>query len=140
MLSTIATSDALLQGCHGKCLYDRASRPGLYHLHLAEDLLLAGLRRRLLAGLDPAEARESEDAVLLDFLGGDCGDAREHLACNGCLELALLRNGLRDATLGEGLAGRPRRGLHGLGGRLQSLHGSHAAQWRGVYSGWGLQE
>merc|ERR1711920_454272 len=60
--STNATSDALLQGGHGERLDDGAGGLRLHHLHLAEDLLLAGLCGRLDAGLDLAQARESEDA------------------------------------------------------------------------------
>merc|ERR1711904_385525 len=89
MRCTAATSDALLQSRRGEGLHDRASRLCLHQLHLSENLFLAGLGRRLLAGLDPAEAWECEDAVLLDFFGGDGSKARDHLACNGGLELAL---------------------------------------------------
>merc|ERR1711953_1199981 len=76
--STSATSDALLQGGHGERLDDGAGGPRLHRLHLAEDLLLAGLRGRLDARLDPAEARERVD------------DLARHVL----LELELLRNGL----------------------------------------------
>merc|ERR1711920_1155688 len=100
-----ATSDALLQGGHGERLDDSAG--GLRHLHLAEDLLLAGLRGRLDAGLDLAEAREGEDAVGHDLLRGKIGERGDDLARHVLLELELLRNGLGDDTLGHGLAGAP---------------------------------
>merc|ERR1719356_281438 len=125
--ATAATSNALLQSRHGESLNDRASRLRFHCLHLSEDLPLTSLSRRLLAGLDPAKTWESENAVLLDLLGGDRRSAPDHLARHGRLELALLSNGFRDASLAQGLARNPARRLHGLSGGFHGFHGFHGS-------------
>merc|ERR1712066_692238 len=96
--STSATSDALLQGSHGERLHDGPGGLRLHRLHLAEDLLLARLRGRLVAGLDHAQAWEGELAVGLDLLRGKIGERGDDLARHGLLELELLRDGLRDSA------------------------------------------
>merc|ERR1719181_1632295 len=108
-----ATSDALLQSRHWVRLYDCAGRLCLHHNDLAEDLPLASLGSRLLAGLDHAKSWESELASGFDLLGGNICKARNDLACHGLLELELFSNVFGDGSLGHSLCG------HSL---LHSLH------------------
>merc|ERR1719190_189666 len=85
---TKKTSDRLLQRGHAECLHHGASWLGLDHHHLPEDLPLASLGRRLLPGLQHAEAGNGELAVALHLL-------RAHRR----LQLGGLGEGTRDPTL-----------------------------------------
>merc|ERR1711972_641528 len=67
-------SDALLQG---------GSRESLHDLHLAENLPLASLGGGLGPGLQPAQAREGEQARLPHLLRRDLGQAVNHLSAHG---------------------------------------------------------
>merc|ERR1712019_144276 len=74
MLAPLAPcSDALLQGSSRESLHDLPRGLCLHHHDLAEDLPLASLRGRLRPGLQPAQAREGEDARLADLLRRDLG-------------------------------------------------------------------
>merc|ERR1712187_602372 len=115
MLAPLAPcSDALLQRSSREGLHDLPRGLGLHHHYLAEDLPLAGLRGRLRPGLQPAQAREGEDARLADLLRRDLGQAVNDLRAHRLPELA---------RSGECLGNRPLR--HGLACRLHRLHGSH---------------
>merc|ERR1712070_1065737 len=83
------SSDAILEGLHGEGLHDLARRLGLHHHHLAEDLALASLSRRLRARLDLAQPRKSEDTSAGHFLARDLRQAADHLRADGLLQLAL---------------------------------------------------
>merc|ERR1712224_1087565 len=120
-LSSLRTSDALLQSRDWESLHDRTRRLRLHQAHLPKDLLLAGFGGRLDTSLDPAEAWESEDAVLLDLLGTKLSKARDDLACHILLDLELGSYGCGDGSLSDGLAGL--HGLHGLHGRRHIIEG-----------------
>merc|ERR1719356_1831536 len=62
--STLTSSDAVLEGGHREGLHDRLRRLRLDHHNLAEDLTLARLRGRLLAGFDHAHTRQCDLAGL----------------------------------------------------------------------------
>merc|ERR1712014_381601 len=86
-------SDAVLEGLHGVRLHDLPRGLGLHHYHLAEDLTLARLRRRLRAGLDPAQAGHSEDPSLGHLLRSDLRQAADDLHAHGLLQLTLVCQG-----------------------------------------------
>merc|ERR1719420_397721 len=89
MLAPLAPrSDALLQGSSRESLHDLPRGLRLHHHHLAEDLPLASLRGRLHPGLQPAQAREGEEARLADFLRRDLGQAVNELRARRLLQLA----------------------------------------------------
>merc|ERR1712014_252460 len=88
MLAPLAPfSDALLQGSSRERLHDLPRGLGLHHHYLAEDLPLASLRGRLRPGLQPAQAREGEDARLADLLRRDLGQAVNELRAHRLLQL-----------------------------------------------------
>merc|ERR1711879_88270 len=60
-------SDAVLEGLDRVGLHNLACGLRLHHDDLAEDLALAGLRRRLCPCLDPAKAGKHEDTRLGNF-------------------------------------------------------------------------
>merc|ERR1712064_253137 len=89
MLAPLAPcSDAFLQGSSRESLHDLPLGLGLHHHYLAEDLLLASLRGRLRPGLQPAQAREGEEARLADLLRRDLGQAVNELRAHRLLQLA----------------------------------------------------
>merc|ERR1711862_265318 len=115
MLAPLAScSDALLQGSSRESLNDLPRGPCLRHHYLAEDLLLASLRGRLRPGLQPAQAREGEDACLADLLRRDLRQAVNDLRAHRLLELARRGKCLGNRTLS-----------HRLACRLHRLHGGH---------------
>merc|ERR1712039_908760 len=80
MLAPLAPcSDALLQCSSRESLHDLPRGLCLHHHYLAEDLPLASLSGRLRPGLQPAQAREREDARLADLLRRDLGQAVNEL-------------------------------------------------------------
>mmetsp|Transcript_11080 Transcript_11080/g.23749 ORF Transcript_11080/g.23749 Transcript_11080/m.23749 type:complete len:128 (-) Transcript_11080:45-428(-) len=97
-------SELLLERCHGERLDDGPGRLCLDDDLLAEDLPLASLGGRLLPGLDPAEAGQSEDAVLLHLSGGNLDNASNSLRRVLLLHLARGRKGIRKGALGHGRA------------------------------------
>merc|ERR550537_1094638 len=115
MLAPLAPcSDALLQGGSRESLHDLPRGLGLHHHDLAEDLPLASLRGGLRPGLQPAQAREGEDARLADLLRSDLGQAVNKLGAHRRLKLARSGKCLGNSTL-----------RHRLACRLHRLHGSH---------------
>ena len=85
--------EELLDRSHGEGLDDGPRRLGLDHADLAEHLSLAGLRRRLHAGLDHAHAGQGDLARLLDFLLDDLCQASEDLQDIRLLQLRRRRHG-----------------------------------------------
>merc|ERR1712203_1213403 len=81
-------SDALLQGSSRESLHDLPCGLCLHHHYLAEDLPLASLRGRLRPGLQPAQAREGEEARLAHLLRRDLGQAVHDLRAHRLLQLA----------------------------------------------------
>merc|ERR1711979_86708 len=115
MLAPLAPrSDALLQGSSRESLHDLPRGLCLHHHHLAEDLPLASLRGRLRPGLQPAQAREGEEARLADLLRRDLGQAVNELRAHRLLKLARIGKCLGNRTL-----------RHRLACRLHRPHGSH---------------
>merc|ERR1712019_102152 len=113
MLAPLASSsDALLQGSSRESLHDLPRGLGLHHHYLAEDLLLASLRGRLRPGLQPAQAREGEEARLADLLRRDLGQAVDQLRAHRLLQLARSGKCLGNRPLSHWLACGRRR-LHG---------------------------
>merc|ERR1719343_1720518 len=110
-------SDAILQGSSRESLHDLPRGLCLHHHYLAEHLPLASLRGRLHPRLQPAQAREGEDARLADLLRRDLGQAVNELRAHRLLKLA---------RSGECLGNRTLR--HRLACRLHRLHGSHFPQ------------
>merc|ERR1719168_390967 len=104
-------SEAVLDGLGGECLHDLLRRLRLHHHHLAEDLPLAGLRRRLRPGLEAAQARKGEDTALLHLGCGDRCETLQHLRALGLLQLAGCRKLLSNGALPHGLL---RHALHAL--------------------------
>merc|ERR1712083_972538 len=110
MLAPLArSSDALLQGGSRESLHYLARGLGLHHHHLAEDLPLASLRGRLCPGLQPAQARDGEQARLPDLLRRDLGQAVDELRAHRLLQLARSCECVSDRTLRH----RPACCLHG---------------------------
>merc|ERR1712039_410108 len=81
-------SDAVLQGGRRESLNDLPRGLCLHHHHLAEDLPLASLRGGLRPGLQPAQAREREQARLPDLRSRDLGQADNELRAHRFLKLA----------------------------------------------------
>merc|ERR1712061_465437 len=73
-------SDAGLQGRNGERLHNLLCGLGLDNGNLAEHLPLAGLGGGLHAGLDAAQAGDSEDACLLHLGSGDLSELPMTLA------------------------------------------------------------
>merc|ERR1719343_451208 len=117
-------SDAVLQGSSRESLHDLPRGLCLHHHHLAEDLPLASLRGRLHPGLDPAQARECEEARLADFRCRDLGQAVNELRACRLLQLARSSKCLGNRTL-----------CHRLARRLHRLHGSHCPPRYSVRAG-----
>merc|ERR1719499_2076122 len=80
-------SDAVLQGGRRESLHDLARRLCLHHHDLAKDLPLASLRGGLRPELEPAQAREGEQARLHDLLRRDLGQAVNGLRAHRLLQL-----------------------------------------------------
>merc|ERR1740121_2361786 len=100
-LSSGNCSDASLESSDGEGLDHLLRGLSFDHDHLAEDFPLAGLRGGLHPRLDPAQARESEDASLDHFLRRDITKAADELRAHGLLELALRGERLRESAHGR---------------------------------------
>mmetsp|Transcript_29442 Transcript_29442/g.44482 ORF Transcript_29442/g.44482 Transcript_29442/m.44482 type:complete len:151 (-) Transcript_29442:12-464(-) len=108
--------EELLDRSHREGLDDGPCRLRLDDTNLAEHLALAGLRRRLQAGLDHAHAGQGDLARLLDLLLDDLSQAREDLHDIRLFELSRRRHCLSEASLrdaGDSLHGLHRLGCHG---------------------------
>merc|ERR1712060_158260 len=94
---TGTASQAVLDALGGERLHDLLRRLRLHHHHLAKDLPLASLCRRLRPGLEAAQARKGKDAGLLHLGCGNLCEAVQHRGALGLLQLAgcreLLSNG-----------------------------------------------
>merc|ERR1712050_555805 len=88
---TSTALQAVLDGLGGECLHDLLRRLRLHHHHLAKDLPLASLCRRLRPGLEAAQARKGEDASLLHLGRGNRCEAVQHRRALGLLQLARCR-------------------------------------------------
>merc|ERR1719491_1417479 len=102
MPQVLRCSDALLKSCNTECLDHGRGRLCLHHHHLAENLPLASLGGRLLAGLQHAQAGYGELTILLHLVGGQLCKAVECLPAHSWLQLCGLSKRCRDARLAHG--------------------------------------
>merc|ERR1712060_576169 len=82
-------SDAVLDGLRREGLHDLARGLRLHNTNLAEHLALAGLRRWLRPGLDPAKAGQHEDTRLRHLLGRQLRQAVDRLRAHRLLQLPM---------------------------------------------------